>query len=369
MGNRSRTIVVGVIVSVLALSGTQSPPSSASAQRSDEPAQGLYAPTELLVRFWEGVPEPARARVRDRYNLEKVRDLPLDGLELTRLRDGITPPEKAIAVEMEDVVRYAQPNHLWRPTSSPPNDPGFSQQWGLHNTGQTGGASDADIDAPEAWSGGPGSAEVVVAVIDTGVDVHHPDIAENIWSNPGETGLDEFGRDKKTNGVDDDDNVYIDDVHGWDFWNGDNTVFDETDGDIHGTHVAGIIAASRDNSKDVAGISNAHIMSLKFLGPDGLGGSVGYTSDAILALDYAIANGAHLTNNSWGGGPFEPALRDKIEHAHSAGQLFVAAAGNDGINTDDYPQYPSSYDLPNIISVAATTDRDTLAGLDRKSVV
>src|SRR5262249_48878129 len=149
----------------------------------------------------------------------------------------------------------------------------FSSLWGLHNTGQTGGTPDADIDAPEAWDVTTGSSSVVVAVIDTGVDYTHPDLAANIWTNAGEV---------PGNGVDDDHNGYVDDVHGYDFVNNDG---DPMDDHFHGTHVAGTIGAVGNNGTGVAGINwNVKIMALKFL--DGNGG--GYASDAIRAVNYAV---------------------------------------------------------------------------------
>ncbi len=227
-----------------------------------------------------------------------------------------------------------------------PNDSRFSFLYGLNNNGQTGGVADADIDAPEAWDLATGG-DVLVAVIDTGVDYTHPDLAANIWSNPGEI---------PGNGVDDDGNGFVDDVHGYDFANGDP---DPRDDNNHGTHVAGIIAAAGDNGQGVVGVNwRARIMALKFMDANGRGS----TSAAIQALDYAVRMGARVSNNSWGGGGFSRALQDAIAAAGRAGHLFVAAAGNDGVNADRSPHYPSGYTLDNIVSVAATDDADRLAG-------
>lgn len=236
-----------------------------------------------------------------------------------------------------------------------PNDPRFTSGdlWGLHNTGQAGGTADADIDAPEAWDISTGSSAVVVAVIDTGTQIDHPDLKDNIWTNPGETPGD---------GIDNDGNGFIDDVNGWDFVNNDASVYDGPDDD-HGTHCAGTIAGRGNNGTGVVGVSwNAKIMPLKFLGPGG-----GSTSDGIAAVNYATMmklRGVNIpiTNNSWGGGGASAALKTAIEAGGSAGILFVAAAGNSGSNNDSKPAFPASYDSACIVAVAATDRRDTLAG-------
>jgi len=263
-------------------------------------------------------------------------------------------------VATQSKVLYAEPNFVYslvgaeNVESTTPNDPGFtgSSLWGLHNTGQSGGTVDADIDAPEAWDLATGSRDVVVAVIDTGVDHYHPDLAANMWTNPGEVNGD---------GVDNDGNGYVDDIHGWDFYNNDNNPMD---GHNHGTHVAGTIGATGDNSQGVVGVNwEVSIMALKFLNDEG----EGTTADAISAIDYAAKMrrdyGVNVvaTNNSWGGGGYSTALRDAIEAAGREGILFIAAAGNDSVNTDVVAHYPSNYDSEYIISVAATTRNDGLA--------
>ncbi|MCK5282178.1 MAG: S8 family serine peptidase, partial [Nanoarchaeota archaeon] len=243
-------------------------------------------------------------------------------------------------------VEYAEPNYIVEAILTP-NDPDFSNLYGLHNTGQTGGKADADIDAPEAWGLQTGSSNVIVAVIDTGVDYTHEDLADNMWINPGEA---------PNNGLDDDDNGLVDDYFGWDFYNNSSDPFDDHG---HGTHCAGTIGAAGNNSIGVVGVNwNVKIMPLKFLSS---GGS-GTTADAISAIEYATLMGADIMSNSWGGGGFSQALKDIIEAANTAGILFVAAAGNNGANNDQYPHYPSSYDVPNVIAVAATDHNDDLAG-------
>jgi subtilisin family serine protease len=232
------------------------------------------------------------------------------------------------------------------PQTTTPNDPRYPQLWGLNNIGQTGGTPDADIDAPEAWDIQTGNPNLVIGVIDTGVDYNHPDLVDNIWTNPGEIA---------GNGIDDDNNGYIDDVRGWDFAYNDNNPMDVH---RHGTHVSGTIAGKGNNSVGVTGVAwNAKIMPLKFLNDSGSGS----ISNAILALNYATAKGVKLTNNSWGGGPYSQGLYDAINTAGQQGALFIAAAGNTRSNNDITPFYPASYDLSNIISVAATDHNDALA--------
>jgi len=233
-----------------------------------------------------------------------------------------------------------------------PNDQYASSLWGMDNTGQTGGTADADIDAVEAWDISTGSSSIVVGVIDTGVDYNHVDLAANIWTNPGEIAA---------NGIDDDGNGFIDDVHGWDFCNNDA---DPMDDNSHGTHVAGTIAAAGNNGTGVVGVNwSASIMALKFLSA---GGS-GYTSNAVRAVNYATMMrtsydvNVRVTNNSWGGGGYSSAMNSAIAASGTAGILFAAAAGNDGTNNDSVPHYPSNYAQPNVLSVAATDHNDARA--------
>jgi subtilisin family serine protease len=236
-----------------------------------------------------------------------------------------------------------------------PADPSYGELWGMHNEGQKGGLIDADIDAPEAWNLSTGSKSVLVGVIDTGIDRSHPDLSDNMWTNPGESGTDVGGQDKRFNGVDDDNNGYVDDWRGWDFVNGDN---DPHDDHLHGTHCAGTIGATGNNGIGVAGVCwNVSLVGLKFLSA---GGS-GVTSGAVEATLYANTIGCTLTSNSWGGGGYSQALKDAIDAAGAAGKLFVAAAGNNGSDTDIGINYPSGYDSPNIISVAATDRYDSMA--------
>lgn len=243
-------------------------------------------------------------------------------------------------------ILKVEPNY-YRSINLTPNDTYFSQLWGLNNTGQTSGTVDADIDAPEAWNITTGSTDVVVAVIDTGVDYTHPDLAGNMWVNT----LEQNG----ITGIDDDGNGYVDDIYGYDAINDDG---DPMDDNFHGTHCAGTIGAIGNNSTGVTGVCwNVKIMAVKFLGA---GGS-GTNSDAIESINYAVANGADILSNSYGGDTFSYSENAAIENARDNGVLFVAAAGNSGSNNDLYPHYPASYEVSNVIAVAATDHDDSLA--------
>jgi subtilisin family serine protease len=234
------------------------------------------------------------------------------------------------------------------------NDPFYDRLYGLHNTGQAipnlpRGITDADIDAPEAWQITTGSPNVVVAVIDSGVDYRHPDLRNNIWVNQDEI---------PGNGLDDDRNGYVDDVYGYDF--GDNDA-DPQDTNGHGTHVAGTIAAQRNNGIGIVGVApNVKVMPLKvFKNRDGSLAS--FFSAAVQAIDYAVHNGAKISNNSWGTYEQYYPLETAIARAAREGHIFVAAAGNFTNNNDIKPFKPAAYEHTNIISVAATDNRDNLA--------
>jgi subtilisin family serine protease len=224
-----------------------------------------------------------------------------------------------------------------------PNDPSYSSLWGLNNNGSQGGLSTADINVEQAWDYST-TANITTAVIDTGVDYTHPDLAANIWNNSDEIA---------GNGIDDDRNGYVDDTRGWDFANNDNNPMDDNG---HGTHVAGTIGAVGNNGVGVTGVAwTTSIMPLKFLDNEGAGA----LSDAIAAINYARVNGAKVINASWGGGGFSSALQSAISQFIASGGVFVAAAGNESSNNVTVPSYPANY--PGVISVGASTRTDTLA--------
>ena len=305
-----------------------------------------YVAGEILVKFRPETDAATMEGVNGAINATRIRQLGRVGVQHIKLSVGM-PVEEAVSRYKEDPnVVYAEPNYILR-ASVIPNDPDFVNLWGLNNTGQTGGTADADLDAPEAWDLSTGSSNVVIAVIDTGVARNHPELVNNIWTNTGETDC--------ADGIDDDLNGYIDDCNGWDFIGDDN---DPTDYNGHGTHVSGTIAAEGNNSADIVGVMwDARIMPLRFLGVSGAGD----TADAMLAIEYAADNGAGVINASWGGGPYTQALYDAIDYARSQNVIFVAAAGNEASDNDTNPAYPASYNLDNIISVAAVDDTDALA--------
>ena len=223
-----------------------------------------------------------------------------------------------------------------------PNDELFPAQWGLHNEGQSiddsYGNYDVDIDAPEAWNISKGSQSSIVAILDTGVDIHHPDLAANVWRNAGEI---------PGNGIDDDNNGFIDDFYGWNFYGNNNEPYSIYDDDFYGTQIAGILAAKDNNYTGISGVApNIQYMPLKVMGLDG-----GYVSDALRAIDYAERMGAKIANISWSTETYSNALKDAID---ASDMLFVASAGVDYVNPDkdDHPEYPAAFDSDNILSVA-----------------
>jgi subtilisin family serine protease len=291
-------------------------------------------PGEVLVKWAPGAAANARAAERARLGLKWLDRPAVEGYEQLRIAGAADPRAVAAQLRRLGSVAEAQPNFVYRAQASLPNDPGFRDQWGLHQL------SDIDLDVPEAWQTTRGSSSVVVAVIDTGVDISHVDLKGNIWRNPGEIA---------GNGIDDDGNGYVDDVNGWDFRNGDATVFDDAKQDAHGTHVAGTVAALADNGTGVASVApGVKVMPLKFLG--GTDGS-GSTSGAIAAIRYATAKGAKVINASWGTpGGEDKLLRDTIA---KSGAVFVAAAGNHGSDNDATPVSPANLSAANIVSVAS----------------
>jgi subtilisin family serine protease len=346
-----RMLGVAAVVAALGLGGGAA--RSVSAAPANKPAA---VPGELIVGFRAGVSDSAQAAALSRAGATRKKSFKQIHAALAGAPDKkLERVEKALASDPR--VSYVEPNHVVS-AFVVPNDPSFGSLWGLNNTGQTGGTPDDDIDAPEAWDLEKGSSSVVVAVIDTGVDFSHPDLAAQQWVNPGENcGSSDptISCGDRTDGVDNDNDGYVDDWRGWDFINHDNNPFDDNN---HGTHVSGTIGAVGDNGIGVAGVNwHVRIMALKFLGSNGSGS----TADAISATLFAADHGASVASNSWGGGPFDQGLSNAIEYGASKGMLFVAAAGNDSSNNDTTPSYPASYASDAIVSVAATDSNDSLA--------
>ncbi|HOC67285.1 MAG TPA: S8 family serine peptidase [Candidatus Hydrogenedentes bacterium] len=308
-----------------------------------------HRPGQLIVGFKPGLKHTVTNGFHASMNAKRVRSYTLISADVVELPADTNLDKAVAAYTALPGVAYAEPNYEVHALVTP-NDPLFDELWGMNNTGQTGSPPDADINAPEAWEFSKGSHDVLVGVIDTGVDYTHEDLAANMWVNEAEyTG---------TAGVDDDGNGIVDDIHGARWTNGDGSVTsgDPMDGDGHGTHCSGTLGGVGNNGVGVAGVNwNVSIMALKFLDDSGSG----YDTDAISALEYAVDKGAHLTNNSWGGGGYSQALADAINAAGMANQLFIAAAGNDiGNNNDVNPHYPATYPSDNIIAVAASGQND-----------
>jgi subtilisin family serine protease len=278
--------------------------------------------------------------------------------------------------DFADAVRYAEPNWIyeadgWKDPESfagEPNDGEFAKQWDLRNVGQIdrpgapsaqAGTQGSDINVLPLWKKGiTGDRKLLVAVIDTGIDLDHPQLLPNLYRNPGEI---------PGNGIDDDRNGVVDDVHGANFELGFGTG-DPNDDNNHGTHCAGTIGAVGNDRTAISGINwETSMLAVKFLSAKGKGNLAG----SLNAVKYATKMGARVISNSWGGGPYSVALEEAIREAENSGALFVAAAGNKTRNNDLLPHYPSSYLVGNVVSVAATTNRDALASFSnygRRSV-
>lgn len=307
-----------------------------------------YDPGTVLVRFdpkLPQMPEEQLKKVSGATVVETFKTVP--GLVLVEV-DG--PADEAVK-QLAKVpgVLYAEHNYVVRSTATP-NDPMLGSEWGLRNTGQTvngdPGTLNADIRASKAWDITTGVASLAIADIDSGVNMSHPDLAANIWTNAGEI---------SGNGIDDDNNGYVDDVRGWNFVSSNNN---PTDDRGHGTHTAGTFGAVGNNGVGITGVAwRCKIVPLKFLDAQGFGSS----SNAIRAIEYCTRNRIKISNNSWGGGFYSQAMADAIAATRSVGHVFVAAAGNSRLNIDANPMYPAAYNLDNIISVAATDNDDGLA--------
>lgn len=322
---------------------------SAAARGAGRPTRRLeMAAGHMLVKLRKGATELDLKRVNNRHGYSIAAKLRgPDRLYLVSFpcSGAKTLSEAMTAYAKEaDVVERAEPDYLLHQLETIPDDPRFPEQWGM-----------TKIKAPAAWDVSVGGS-VVTAVIDTGVDYTHDDLAPNTWKNLGEDWTSDG--DPGNNGIDDDGDGYVDDYYGWNFYGGNNEPIDlVSEGGGHGTHCAGVIGAMGDNGLGVAGLNwSVKVMALKFIGPEG-----GYVSDAIEAVYYAIQKKAKVLSNSWGGGDFEQAMYDAIKTASDNGLIFSAAAGNDGTDNDSTPSYPASYDLANVISVAATDSRDELA--------
>jgi thermitase len=348
-----RNRYVFLFVSYFALSVLMTPVTFSFAAQPADPQTRPHIDDELIVKFRGGREEYRKLMTHYGVGARRAKVFrSLAGLELIKLPRGLSVQEAIDIYQRSPDVLYAEPNYIVRTTSTP-NDIRFNEQWGLHNVGQSGGIPEADIDAVAAWDITTGNSDVIVAVIDSGVDYNHLDLSANMFRNTA---------DCNNNGIDDDGNGFVDDCFGIDTVNNDSDPMDDNN---HGTHVAGIIGAVGNNSAGVVGINwNIKIMACKFVNASGSG----TTADAIECLDYVKTmkdRGLNIiaTSNSWGGGGFSQALLDAIEVHLQRGMLFITAAGNGnffgiGQDNDTTPFYPCNYYLPNVICVASTTRTD-----------
>jgi uncharacterized repeat protein (TIGR01451 family) len=309
---------------------------------------GAVVPGEVLVKIQPGATQEEIAHVEELADADGQRISTLSSGTIWRLHSRSKSVEALTAsLRGNSNVVYVEPNYILHLVATP-NDTSYGQLWGLKNTGQyvygMTGTAGSDIDAEAAWNLTTGSASIVVGVIDTGVDYNHPDLAANMWSNPGGKGNAACAAG----------------THGF---NAITMTCDPMDDHYHGTHVSGTIGAVGNNGLGVAGVNwTTSIMALKFLGSSGSGTTAG----AIAAIEFAVQAkidgvNVRVLSNSWGGGGFSKALLDEINWANENDILFVAAAGNNGSSNDTYAHYPSNYATPNMISVAATDSRDNTA--------
>lgn len=316
--------------------------------------QAPYRPGELLVKFKPGaVASAAHASTRSQRLSRFGR------LEHVRLAAGMDVEGMRRWYQRQADVEYAEPNYIVRKAATP-NDTHFEVQWALRNTGQgvngTFGMAGADINASLAWDRHTGNGAVVVAVLDTGIDYLHPELAANIWRNPGEVAND---------GIDNDGNGKVDDIRGWNFIsNNADPMDDDVDGG-HGSHVAGIVGAVGNNANGISGINwNIKLMPLKVLSDEGSGD----LASVIAGIDYAIAMGAKVINASYAfdcGVAPSISERDAYDRARAQGILVTLAAGNDSCDNDVTPSYPANHALNNMLSVGASDQFDTLAVFSR----
>ena len=321
-------------------------------------------PNEVLVRFKEGIDENNKTRVIGKLQGKQKERILTDemsrhgdkqGIELISMPGSVA--DAILAMKGAPEVEYAEPNYIYTHQDIS-NDTYYTsgQLWGMYGAASPLKTNTYGSRAGEAWANGhTGSALVFIGIIDEGYMYTHEDIAANAGKNPGEIA---------GNGIDDDGNGYKDDVYGWDFDGNNSSVFDGVNDD-HGTHVAGTIGGVGGNGKGVAGMCwSVRLLDTKFLGSRG-----GTTANAIKAVDYftnlktRVSNRVNIiaTNNSWGGGGFSQGLQDAIERANAANILFIAAAGNDGANTETSTSYPSGYSNANIIAVASINSSGSLS--------
>lgn len=313
------------------------------------PTKVAAVPGEFIVKFkhglaptsMKGVSATEEIKLASGEILYKVKGEDLEAVSSLN-QDSIDIIEPNYIYTFGELVNHG--NVMSDEDSEFTDDPMFGKLWGLRNIGTNtgslfGGVKGMDVNALEAWKVETGRREVVIAVIDTGIDYNHPDLQANVWRNEAEL--------NGQAGVDDDQNGVIDDVHGFNAITGSG---DPLDDHGHGSHCSGTIAAVHGNGVGVKGLmANAQVMGVKFLDAKGSG----TLEDAIKAIDYATTKKVDIMSNSWGGGGFSELLKQSIQRASDAGIVFLAAAGNASNNNDKNAEYPAGYQLENVIAVAA----------------
>ncbi|HEX5223214.1 MAG TPA: S8 family peptidase [Verrucomicrobiae bacterium] len=327
----------------LALMRLKSPAAVTSTNSSAAP---LPTPTRILVKPKSGL---SLVTLHQNTKVQVLAQFPgMGGLEIIQPQSGTTPEGLLAIYRQSELVEYAELDRVVHAMLDP-NDTHFQNgnAWHVNNYGQSGGIAGADIKAREAWDIRTDASSVIVAVLDSGARFAHQDLTSNLWRNPGEI---------SGNGLDDDGNGYIDDVHGINAIVNNGNPSDDYG---HGSHVAGIVGAVGNNNAGVVGVCwQVQLMICKFIDSAGNG----WVSDAIKSIDYARSKGAKVINLSWGEPEYNSqALYDAIASARDAGIIVVCACGNESLNNDVTPLYPASFSLNNILSVAATTRRDELA--------
>jgi len=312
-----------------------------------EPAR--YRPDRILVMPAPKVDGEALAQLHGTQGRRVLSTFPrLGGLQVVQLAPGETVAEALFRCRASGLALFAEPDYKLRAAGAPapesaPNDPFFTNgtQWSLRNSANPG----QDISAVRGWETLHSASNIIVAVVDSGIRYTHEDLAPNMWVNPGEI---------PGNGVDDDRNGVIDDVHGI---NAVANTGDPMDDAGHGSHVAGILGAAGNNGKGIAGVAwQVQLMACKFLDSSGDGD----TSDAIRSIDYARRMGAKVINASFGGEDYSAALFTAISNARATGIILVASAGNESVDSDEMPTYPAGYNLDNIVSVGGTSRADAM---------
>lgn len=344
--------------------------------QKDRFSNDLYVPGEVLIKFKKQdrktvldsivknqkfIKKKYNAKYQTKFEIKLKKEFKI----LNKIKNKAyvlvsseLPTQELIAhLKNDPDIELVSPNYIRSICDTYPNDPGFNLLWGLQNTGQSvndeTGTPGADIKAVNGWDETTDASSVVIAVIDTGIYYHHPDLEANMWVNPNEI---------PGNNIDDDENGYIDDIYGIDSYNNTSNPMDDH---FHGTHVAGTIAAAGNNNIGMSGVCwSAKLMAVKSLGSWGSGNDASAIEAIEYVIDMKLNHGINIVaiNASWGNSSFSQPLMDAIEAAGDAGIAFIAAAGNWGRDNDGESSfYPASYNLPNIISVAASDQNDKLA--------